>query len=139
MQVDVPESLVKKLWECATPFVETTVPNVVEKLVLFYQQHPTRMDSEALSGRARNRVDETLRRLDSNRPPDLTHTTVRGIFGDERFGDWNDMLRTAHVAAFKELKSFEKPLGKIFKGSDQGGSELERKSRSRFSGRARRI
>jgi hypothetical protein len=108
MQVDLPESLVKKLWDCAIPFVETTVPHVVEKLVLFYQQHQTGVGSEALSARVGNGVDETLRRLDPNRPPDLTHTSVRGLFGNERFADWNDLLRTAHVAAYKELKSFQK-------------------------------
>jgi hypothetical protein len=55
----------------------------------------------------RTLIPHGLRQFDPKRPPSLLHTRVRGEFGVTPFSNWNDMLRIAHIRAFKEAGAFE--------------------------------
>lgn len=58
---------------------------------------------------------------DGERPPSLLHTRVRGEFVGTPFSNWNDLLRIAHIHAFKEARSFEE-LRKMTRAQIRKGS-----------------
>jgi hypothetical protein len=92
--------------------VDTTL-SVIERLADFYeqqnQQNGNLRDSAktANSKRASMEIPHGVRQFDSKRPPSLFHTRVRGEFATTSFSNWNDLLRIAHVHAFKKAGSFE--------------------------------
>jgi len=112
MQIEIPEPLLKRLQKHATPFVDTPV-NVIERWADFYEQHnqPNTADN-AHSKLTRSKhvsmdIPNGVRQFDPKRPPSLLHTRVRGEFDSTPFSNWNDLVRIAHVHAFKEAGSFE--------------------------------
>ncbi len=124
MQIEIPEPLLKRLQAHATPFIDTPV-SVIERWGDFYDLNhkkpalapePTRQTAAP--------VGEKLRQLDPNGPPNLFHTTVRGEFGGQHFSNWNDLLRTAHIAAFKQAKSFEE-LRRVTRAQISPGSRSD--------------
>jgi len=129
MQIEIPERLLKRLQRHATPFVDTPV-TVIERLVDFFEQHNRkhqRKDSSITNSKyAAVGVSSEVRELDPKRPPSLFHTRVRGEFDSTSFSNWNDLLRIAHVHAYKEAGSFDElrkmTRAQIRKGaySDQG-------------------
>lgn len=112
MQIEIPEPLLKRLQKHATPFVDTPV-NVIERWADFYEQHNQQkagFKAEPTAANSKHRpleIPHGVRQFDPKRPPSLLHTRVRGEFGATSFSNWNDMLRIAHIRAFKEAGAFE--------------------------------
>jgi hypothetical protein len=107
MQIEIPEPLLKRLQRHATPFVDTPL-SVIEKWADFFEQHNFKADSK--TGDPKHELMEIptgVRQFDPKRPPSLLHTRVRGEFAAAPFLNWNDMLRIAHIQAFKKLGTFE--------------------------------
>lgn len=104
INLEIPDTLYKRLQEHAIPFVDTPV-SVIEKWAdhfegksdgdkpRFVAEHPT--------------ASYGAKKLDPLRPPDLFHTRVRGTLGSTAFSNWNDLVRMAHVQAFAKAGSFE--------------------------------
>ena len=112
MQIEIPELLLKRLQKYATPFVDTPV-NVIERWADFYEQHnhqkaDPKADSKTVNSR-RTAMDipPGVGQFDPKRPPSLFHTRVRGEFAATPFSNWNDLLRIAHIHAFKQAGAFE--------------------------------
>ncbi len=108
MQIEIPEPLLKRLQKHATPFVDSPL-SVIERWADFYEQHnQQKADSKTTNSKhAPVVIPHGLRQFDPKRPPSLLHTRVRGEFGTTPFSNWNDMLRIAHIRAFKEAGAFE--------------------------------
>src|SRR6266542_4128399 len=111
MQIEIPEPLLKRLQKHATPFVDTPV-NVIERWADFYEQHNQQKgfkpDSKPTSAKnVPTKIPNGVRQFDAKRPPSLLHTRVRGEFGSTPFSNWNDLLRIAHIHAFKKAGGFE--------------------------------
>ena len=105
MQIEIPELLLKRLQKLATPFVDTPV-SVIERCVDVYERNSDKADAADYNPSVPD-IRQSMRRLDPRRPPSLLHTRVRGQFGAIAFSSWNDLLRIAHVEAFKRTRSFE--------------------------------
>ena len=112
MQIEIPEPLLKRLQNHATPFVDTPV-SVIERWADFYeQQNP---QSSILKGNSKltnskhapTEIPNDIRQFDPKRPPSLLHTRVRGEFSSTPFSNWNDLVRIAHIHAFKAAGGFE--------------------------------
>jgi hypothetical protein len=110
MQIEIPEPLLKRLQKHATPFVDSPV-DVIERWADFYEQHnKQKIESNASKNGSKQSLMEIphgVRQFDPKRPPNLLHTRVRGEFAKTSFSNWNDMLRIAHIYAFKEAGVFE--------------------------------
>ncbi|MBW8864949.1 MAG: hypothetical protein JF609_08515 [Verrucomicrobia bacterium] len=112
MQIEIPEPLLKRLQKHATPFVDTPV-NVIERWADFYERHNRpetgfKSDSKLSNGKlAPTEIPNGVRQFDPKRPPSLLHSRVHGEFGETPFSNWNDLVRTAHVHAFKKAGGFE--------------------------------
>ncbi|HEY4415113.1 MAG TPA: hypothetical protein VGO57_05425 [Verrucomicrobiae bacterium] len=112
MQIEIPESLFKRLQKHATPFVDSPL-NVIERWADFYEQHNQQkfeFKTKSKTASAKHSLLEIasdVRQFDPKRPPNLLHTRVHGEFAATSFSNWNDMLRVAHVCAFKEAGTFE--------------------------------
>ena len=111
MKIEIPESLLKRLQKHATPFIDTPV-DVIERWADFYEQHNREKDFKPNAKTETTKYTPTeipagLRQFEANRPPSLLHTRVRGEFGATPFSNWNDLLRIAHIHAFKKVGSFE--------------------------------
>ena len=126
MQIEIPEPLLKRLQKHATPFVDTPV-HVIERWADFYEQHnQPNADLKAHSKVANSKhtpidIPHGVRQFDPKRPPSLLHTRVRGEFAATQFSNWNDLLRIAHIHAFKEARSFEE-LRKVTRAQTKKGS-----------------
>jgi hypothetical protein len=112
MQIEIPEPLLKRLQRHATPFMDTPV-SVIERWADFYEQqnpqspHSNGKSKPATSKHASLEIPHDVRRFDPKRPPSLLHTRVRGEFSSTPFSNWNDLVRIAHVHAFKAAGGFE--------------------------------
>jgi len=112
MQIEIPEPLLKRLQQHATPFVDTPV-SVIERWADFYEQQNQqtlglKADSKAANSKHTPvEIPQGISQFDPKRPPTLLHTRVRGEFAGTPFSNWNDLLRIAHIRAFKEARSFE--------------------------------
>jgi hypothetical protein len=126
MQIEIPEPLLKRLQKHATPFVDTPV-HVIERWADFYEQHnQQKTDFKAEYETTKSKptlieIPDGVRQFDPKRPPSLLHTRVCGEFATMAFSNWNDLLRTAHIHAFKEARSFEE-LRKITRAQIRKGS-----------------
>src|SRR5438046_2516050 len=104
-QIEIPDSLYKRLQKHAIPFVDHTPLSVIER----WADH---FDAQA-NGSAEGKVSEAAvteyrtKKLDALHPPDLFHTRSRGTFASAHFSNWNDLVRIAHIAAFDKARSFE--------------------------------
>ncbi len=107
MQIEIPEPLFKRLQKHATPLVDTPV-SVIERWADFFEEHHGKNNTQQNASNlpVESSSSEKLQQIDLINPPSLLHTTVRGEFGDNDFSNWNDLLRIAHVAAFKKAQSF---------------------------------
>jgi hypothetical protein len=102
VQLKIPEALYKRLQKHAVPFVDTPI-SVIEK----WADHFEQVDSGGSSSAAELPTNEySAKKLDPFHPPDLLHTRARGTFGESSFSNWNDLVRTAHIEAFKKAGSF---------------------------------
>jgi len=108
MQIEIPEPLLKRLQKHATPFVDSPL-SVIERWADFYEQHnQPKTDTKATNSKhPAMMISHGARQFDPKRPPSLLHTRVRGEFDATQFSNWNDMLRIAHIRAFKEAGTFE--------------------------------
>jgi hypothetical protein len=109
MKIEIPEPLLKRLQKHATPFVDTPV-SVIERWADFFEQHNQQKirDSRTTNSKhAPMEIPNGVRQFDPKRPPSLFHTRVRGEFDSTSFSNWNDLLRIAHVHAFKEAGGFD--------------------------------
>ena len=110
LQIEIPEPLLKRLQQHATPFVDTPV-NVIERWADFYEQHSQQKngkpESKSVGASHAPAIPNGVRQFDAKRPPSLFHTRVRGEFGSTSFSNWNDLLRIAHVYASKKAGGFE--------------------------------
>jgi hypothetical protein len=102
--LEIPERLYERMQKHAVPFVDTPL-SVIERWADHY---------ERANGSAPPRVAEKpaieyggAKKLNPLRPPDLFHTRARGTFGITPFSNWNDLVRIAHVGAFKKAGSFD--------------------------------
>lgn len=126
MQIEIPEPLFKRLQKHATPLIDTPV-NVIERWADFYEQNSQqkadlKVDSKtAKSKHAPMDIPQGVRQFDPKRPPSLLHTRVRGEFATTPFSNWNDLLRIAHIHAFKQARSFEE-LRKVTRAQTKKGS-----------------
>src|SRR5947207_4764521 len=101
--LEIPEALYKRLQKHAVPFVDTPL-SVIEKWADHFEYA---QNGKTASTAELPTVEYGAKKLDPLRPPDLFHTRVRGTFGSTRFSNWNDLVRIAHIAAFKQAGSFE--------------------------------
>lgn len=101
--LEIPEALYRRLQKHAVPFVDTPL-SVIEKWADHFEHAQNR---KAPSTAELPTVEYGAKKLDPIRPPDLFHTRARGTFGSSRFSNWNDLVRIAHIAAFKQAGSFE--------------------------------
>jgi hypothetical protein len=102
--LEIPEALYKRLQKHAVPFVDTPL-SVIEKWADHFEH--AQNGSKTASTAEVPTSEYGAKKLDPIHPPDLFHTRVRGTFGTTRFSNWNDLVRIAHIAAFKQAGSFE--------------------------------
>src|SRR5580698_1592112 len=122
MQIEIPEPLLKRLQKNAIPFIDTTPASVIERWADFYDQHyKQKNESNVSKKQSLVEIPHGVRQFDPKRPPSLLHTRVRGEFAKTSFSNWNDMLRIAHIYAFKEAGAFE-DLRKITRAQIRKGS-----------------
>ena len=130
MQIEIPEPLVKRLQKDAIPFVDTNPVSVIERWADFYEQHNQHkadFKAEPIAANSKHapvEIPHGVRQCDPKRPPNLGHTRVRGEFGATPFSNWNDLLRIAHIHAFKKAGSFEE-LRKVTRAPIKNGSHSD--------------
>jgi hypothetical protein len=125
MQIEIPETLLKRLQKDAVPFVDTTPISVIERWADFYERHNNnKVDHKSDGARQVVKVPNGVRKFDPHSPPNLFHTTVRGEFGTTSFSKWNDLLQIAHVQAFKKAKSFDE-LRKVTRAQIKGVTKTD--------------
>lgn len=124
VSLDIPSELFQRLQKFAVPLVDT-LPSVIEKLADHYERS---VGNGALADKAPapGPVKDGIRKFDPLSPPDLLHTRVSGSFGAVRFRKWNELVRLAHVEAFKKAGTFEAlrsaTHAQIRKGNHDGDS-----------------
>src|SRR5438046_4532767 len=101
--LEIPEALYKRLQKHAVPFVDTPL-SVIEKWADHFEYA---QNGKTASTAELPTVEYGAKKLDPLRPPDLFHTRARGTFGTTPFSNWNDLVRIAHIAAFKKAGSFD--------------------------------
>jgi hypothetical protein len=108
MKIEIPDSLLKRMQSCAIPLVDTHI-SVLEKWADFYEEHNKLADRAVApsNGHESSSYERDLPKLDAFRPPDLTHTVVKGHFGGTAFDKWNDLVRLAHSKTFTKVGSYE--------------------------------
>ena len=124
MQIEIPDPLLKRLQKYAEPIVDDAV-SVIGRWGDFYEQHHPAAVPQPKAQTAAAPRSEKLRELDSIHPPSLLHTTVRGEFGTNHFSNWNDLLRIAHLEAFKKARSFEE-LRRVTQAQISNGRRADR-------------
>jgi hypothetical protein len=125
MQIEIPEALFARLQKHATPLVDTP-SSVIERWADFYEEQNTRSISLANSNISDSKHSvgdnpQPMRQLSAERPPSLLHTRVRGQFGAIPFSNWNDLVRIAHVQAFKEKAQCFDALRKVTRAQIKEG------------------
>ena len=111
MHIEIPEPLLKRLQKHATPFIDTPV-TVIERWANFYEEHFRESSSNGSAIQTNSNLDrmhvESVLQFDPKRPPSLLHTRVRGEFSGIPYSNWNDLVRIAHIEAFKKkARTFE--------------------------------
>ncbi len=119
---DLGLGLVKRLQALATPFVDTPV-SVIERCVEFYEKQQHSQENSGTTMSTANAA-ELYPLVDPDTPPNLVHTRVSGSFGENSFSKWNELVRLAHVQAFKKAGSFE-ALAKVSHAQLRKGSETD--------------
>ena len=102
--VEIPDALYKRLQKHAVPFVDTPL-TVIERWADHFER--TTNGSAPPKAAEQPAIQYGVKKLDPIHRPDLFHTRVRGSFGATSFSNWNDLVRVAHVAAFKKAGSFD--------------------------------
>jgi hypothetical protein len=118
--LEIPPHLFERLQKLAIPLVDT-LATVVERLADHYEATastpPSGISANSLNG---------FKKFDPVKPPDLLHTRVEGTFSSVHFRKWNELVRVAHVEAFKKAGSFEAlrtaTSSQIRKGNHDGDS-----------------
>jgi hypothetical protein len=103
-QIEIPEPLFKRLQQHAVPFVDTPV-SVIERMADHFEVTYGAKASPEVKTSAE--PEKGARKLNGIHPPDLMHTRCRGTFGSEPFGNWNDLVRIAHIQAFAMAKTYD--------------------------------
>jgi hypothetical protein len=101
--IKIAQHTCERLKKYAVP-LEDTFTSVIERMIDHYETSskpslPSKApkEEEVISrGRILNPID----------PPNLFHTISQGQFGTIRFSNWNELVRVAHIEAFKKVKSF---------------------------------
>lgn len=104
INLEIPDTLYKRLQQHAVPFVDTPV-SVIEKWADHFESRSN--GGKPLSVAELPAAGYGAKTLDPLRPPDLFHTRVRGTFGSTSFSNWNDLVRIAHIQAFAKAGSFD--------------------------------
>ena len=102
--LEIPDHLYKRLQKHAVPFVDTPL-TVIERWADHFERTTNGSAPPKLAEQPA--VQYGAKKLDPIHPPDLFHTRVRGSFGATPFSNWNDLVRIAHIAAFKKAGSFD--------------------------------
>jgi len=108
IQLEIPEALFDRIKKNAIPFVDLTPVSVLERWANHFDRTaaaspevPTPVVSVSVS------VAPAARILNPLSPPSLLHTRCRGTFGTVPFKKWNDLVRIAHVQAFRKAGDLE--------------------------------
>jgi len=126
MQIEIPELLLKRLQKHMTPYVDNYV-SVIERWADLHDQHDQKkvdLKADSITANAKHapmEIPPGVQQFDPKRPPSLLHTRVRGEFAAKSFSNWNDLLRVAHIHAFKDVRSFEE-LHKMTRAQIRKGS-----------------
>jgi len=120
MTLEIPPQLFARLQKHAIPLVDTPI-SVIERWADHYEATAGSTGSKSPSS-----LVEAGRSFDPLSPPDLLHTRVEGRLGHIPFRKWNELVRLAHVEAFKAAGSFEAlkvaSHSQIRKGNHEGDS-----------------
>lgn len=100
--LEIPPALFERLQKHAIPLVDTPV-TVIERLTDHYEATTKSLGASVTPANP----PSGLKSFNSLNPPDLLHTRVEGTFGDSHFRKWNELVRLAHVLAFKKAGSFD--------------------------------
>jgi hypothetical protein len=106
IQIQIPRQLFERLQKHATPLVDTPA-TVIARWADYFDQTPQQIRNGSDNMQPPDHVRDGAREFDPTRPPDLFHTLVSGEFDGVRFSKWNDLMRIAHVRAFRKSESFE--------------------------------
>jgi hypothetical protein len=104
----------------AVPFVDTPI-SVIERWANFYDEHhgsTTNGETQTTSNSG------NCKQFSATQPPDLLHTRVRGKLGTIAFSRWNELVRIAHVEAFKKAGSYDL-LRKVTRAHIKNGEYLD--------------
>lgn len=107
VQITIPDRLYESLKRHAIPFVDTTPVEVIERWARYFDEQVEGPAPATAPIPETRQLGENPAEFDPLHPPSLFHTRARGAFGSVSFSNWNDLLRTAHVEAFRKAKSFE--------------------------------
>jgi len=107
VQINIPDNLFKSLQKHAIPFVDQTPVSVIERWAKYFDEQSSPTPNNVSEGPVNLHRSSDATEFDPIHPPDLFHTRARGTFGTTAFSNWNDLLRIAHIEAFKKAKSFE--------------------------------
>jgi hypothetical protein len=102
--LEIPETLYKRMQKHAIPFVDTPL-SVIERWADHFERTHNGLGSPRVADEPA--AEYEAKKLDPLHPPDLFHTRARGTFGMTSFSNWNDLVRIAHIAAFKKAGSFD--------------------------------
>lgn len=106
MQIEISEPLFRRLQNNSVPLVDT-VERVIERALDSLESHRSSLKKLSPSADIPAVPQSGIRQLDPLHPPSFLHATVRGDFGGAAFANWNELMRIAHVGAFKKAGSFE--------------------------------
>lgn len=125
-QIPISDALFQRLQKHAVPF-EDTPATVIERMVDFYEEHNIPQGKSAKPATGSDEppsvaVREEIRKFDPRRPPDLCHTRVRGEFAGTGYSKWTDLMRIAHIKAYKTAGSFE-ALREVTRAQIRNGSQ----------------
>lgn len=101
--LQISEALYRRLQKHAVPFIDTPL-SVIEKWADHFEHA---QNGKTASIAELPTIEYGAKKLDPLHPPDLSHTRARGTLGATRFSNWNDLVRIAHIASFKQAGSFE--------------------------------
>jgi hypothetical protein len=127
-EIVIPLSLFERLQKHAVPF-EDTPATVIERMLDFFEEHNSSRGNGTTAAAENDQlppvaVPGEVREFDPRRPPDLTHTRVRGQFAGTSFSQWTDLLRISHIEAYRAAGSFE-ALREITRARIRNGSHSD--------------
>jgi len=99
--LEIPPHLFARLQKHAVPLVDTPI-SVIERWADHFEA-----TAKSTNGAPPPPTVNAGLSFDPLSPPDLLHTRVEGTLGDIHFRKWNELVRLAHVEAFKKAGSFE--------------------------------